>query len=102
MKTNIEEEKKRIARMKAVNATIWVLTSTRWDMEEAFQELSSSYAQALRDEYKDARPKEEDQAKKVYQAIVDILSYSWKFAWEEEQEKYSELANFLRNKHNLK
>ena len=49
-------------------------------MEEAFQELSSSYAQALRDEYKDARPKEEDQAKKVYQAIVDILSYSWKFA----------------------
>jgi hypothetical protein len=49
-------------------------------MEEAFQELSSSYAQALRDEYKDARPKEEDQSKKVYQAIVDILSYSWKFA----------------------
>lgn len=101
MKTNIEEEKKRIARMKAVNATIWVLTSTRWDMEEAFQELSSSYAQALRDEYKEARPKEEDQSKKVYQAIVDILSYSWKFAGEEEQEKYSELANFLRKKHNL-
>lgn len=102
MKNNIEEEKKRIARMKAVNATIWVLTSTRWDMEEAFQELSSSYAQALREEYSEARPKEEDQAKKVYQSIVDILSYSWKFAWEEEKEKYSELANFLRKKHNLK
>lgn len=71
-------------------------------MEEAFQELSSSYAQALREEYPEARAKEENQEKKVYQAIVDILSYSWKFAGEEEQEKYSELANFLRKKHNLK
>ena len=102
MKSNVEAEKERIARMKAVNATIGVLTSTRWDMEEAFQELSSSYAQALREEYPEARQLEENQEKKVYQAIVDLLSYSWKFAWEEEKEKYSELANFLRKKHDLK
>jgi hypothetical protein len=34
--------------------------------------------------------------------LVDLLSYSWKFAWEEEQKKYSELADFLRKKHDLK
>ena len=102
MKDSIEEEKKKIARMKAVNSIIWVLSSTRWDMEEAFQELSSSYAQALREEYPDSREKIEDLSKKSYQAIVDFLSYSWKFAWEEEKEKFSELASFLRTKHNLK
>lgn len=102
MTDSIEEEKERIKKLKAVNSIIGVLTSTRWDMEEAFQELSSSYAQALRDEYPEARQIEEDQSKKVYQAVVDFLSYSWKFAWEEEQKKYSELADFLRKKHNLK
>ena len=49
-------------------------------MDEAFQELSSSYAQALRDEYSEARKLESDESKKVYQALVDFLSYSWKFA----------------------
>jgi len=102
MKSNIEDQKEKIAKMKAINSTLWVLTSTRWDMDEAFQELSSSYAQALREQYPDARKLEENQEKKVYQALVDLLSYSWKFAWEEEQKKYSELADFLRKKHDLK
>ena len=35
---------------------------------------------------------------KVYQSVVDMLSYSWKFAWYEEQKKYEELASYLRKK----
>lgn len=102
MKTNIEKEKERIAKLKAVNCLIWVMTSTYWDVENEFQLMSSAYAWALRDRYEEARPIIENQEEKVYQSVVDMLSYAWKFAWEEEQEKYSELANFLRKKHNLK
>jgi hypothetical protein len=41
---------------------------------------------------------EPEQTKKVYQSVVDMLSYSWKFAWYTEQKKYEELANYLRSK----
>lgn len=102
MKSNIEKEKERIAKLKAVNCLIWVMTSTYWDIENEFQLMSSAYAWALRDRYEEARPIIENQEEKVYQSVVDFLSYAWKYAWEEEQQKYSELAKYLREKHNLK
>lgn len=101
MKSNIEEEKKKIALLKAVNAVIAILTSTRWDLPEAYQELSASYAAALRDQYPEARPLMKDQKEKVYQSLVDFLSYAWKYADEEEQILYAELAKHLREKFNL-
>lgn len=88
--------------LKAVNAVIAVLTSTRWDLPKKYQDLSAVYAKTLRDDYKDARKLEDNQAKKVYQSVVDFLSYARAFAWKEEQKKYEELNKFLREKHNLK
>ena len=102
LKTSIEEEKIRIAKTKAINATIGVLTTTWWDMDEAYQELSSSYASALRDQYPEARAKEENEVKKVTQSVTDILSYAWKFVDEEDQKMFADLASHLRAKHNLK
>ena len=77
---------------------IAVLTSTWWDLPKKYQDLSADYANKLRKDYPDARQLEPDQAKKVYQSVVDMLSYSWKFAWYTEQKKYEELASYLRNK----
>jgi len=44
------------------------------------QETSAAYAKSLREQYPDARKLENIQAKKVYQSVVDILSYARKFA----------------------
>lgn len=96
-----KEEINKFRTLKAVNAVIAVLTSTRWDLPEKHQKLSSDYAKKLRTDYPDARKLEQDQVKKIYQSVVDILSYSWKFAWYEEQKKYEELANYLRKKFKL-
>lgn len=100
-KESVEEQKKRIANEKAINAIIWILSSTYWDIDDDFQLMSSAYAWAIRDRYNN-RPLIENQEKKVYQAVIDLLSYAWKFAGEEEKEKYSELASYLRNKFWLK
>jgi len=93
----IEHEKT----IKAVNAVIAVLTSTWWDLPEKYQNMSSDYAKQLREQYPDARKLEPEQTKKVYQSVVDMLSYAWKFAWWEEQKKYKELNQYLRKKFNL-
>ena len=82
--------------LKAVNAVIAVLTSTWWDLPKKYQELSAEYAKKLRNDYPEARKLEPDQSKKVYQSVVDMLSYAWKFAWNEEQKKYSNLVKHLR------
>ena len=63
--------------------------------------MSSAYAGAIRERYND-RPLIENQEEKVYQSVVDLLSYAWKYAGEEEKQKYSDLASYLREKHNLK
>ena len=91
-----KEEINKIRTLKAVNAVIAVLTSTWWDLPEKYQKMSADYAKKLRTDYPDARKLEPEQAKKVYQSVVDMLSYSWKFAWYAEQKKYEELANYLR------
>lgn len=101
MKENIEKEKQRIALLKAVNATISVLTTTWSDLPEEFQKASSVYATSLRDKYPDARKLEKDQQKKVYQSVVDFLSYAWKYAGEDEQLKFADLAKTLREKYKL-
>ena len=93
-----KEEINKIRTLKAVNAVIAVLTSTWWDLPEKYQKLSADYAKKLRTDYPDARKLESEQAKKVYQSVVDMISYSWKFAWYEEQKKYEELAKYLRDK----
>lgn len=87
--------------IKAVNAVIAVLTSTWWDLPEKYQNISADYAKQLRSDYPDARKLEPEQQKKVYQSVVDMLSYSRKFAWWEEQKKYEELTQYLRNKFKL-
>ena len=96
-----KEEINKIRTLKAVNAVIAVLTSTWWDLPSKYQDLSASYAKKLRNDYPDARQLEPEQAKKVYQSVVDMLSYSWKFAWYSEQKKYEELANYLRDKFSI-
>lgn len=97
MKSNIEKEKARIARLKAVNATISVLSATWSDLNNEEQLMSSALATELRNT-EGSRERIEDQQKKVYQAVTDILSYAWKYAGEEEQQMYSELASHIRNK----
>lgn len=87
--------------LKAVNAVIAVLTSTWADLPENFQDVSASYAKSLRETYPKARKLEKDQAKKVYQSVVDFLSYAYKYAWDEEKQKYAELAQYLRYKFKL-
>ena len=93
-----KEEINQIRTLKAVNAVVAVLTSTWWDLPEKYQNISADYAKKLRTDYPDARKLEPEQAKKVYQSVVDMLSYSWKFAWYAEQKKYEELVNYLRKK----
>lgn len=88
--------------LKAVNAVIAVLTSTWWDLPEKYQAISADYAKQLRKQYPEARKLEPEQEKKVYQSVVDMLSYARKFAWAEEQQKYSELNQYLRQKFKLK
>lgn len=88
--------------IKAVNAVIAVLTSTWWDLPEKYQNMSANYAKQLRNQYPEARKLEPEQAKKVYQSVVDMLSYARKFAWRDEQKKYEELNQYLRKKFSLK
>lgn len=97
-----KEEINNIRTLKAVNAVIAVLTSTWWDLPEKYQKISADYAKKLRTDYPDARKLEPDQAKKVYQSVVDMLSYAWKFAWYTEQKKYEELNKHLRDRFWLK
>jgi hypothetical protein len=99
--TTKEEVKENIKAIKAINATIWVLSTTWSDLSSEEQLMSSALATKLRNN-EWARGKIEQQDKKAYQAVIDLLSYTWKFAGEEEQKKFSELASYLRDKFNLK
>lgn len=101
-KLNNKEEIDKTRTLKAVNAVIAVLTSTWWDLPEKYQNMSADYAKQLRNQYPDARKLEPEQAKKIYQSVVDMLSYARKFAWREEQKKYEEMNQYLRKKFNLK
>ncbi len=84
--------------LKAVNAVIAVLTSTWIDLPEKYQNLSANYAKTLRTDFPEARKLDPDQIKKTYQSVVDMISFSRKFAGYDEQKKYEELASYLRKK----
>lgn len=102
MEETVEEVKQEIKEMKAINALIWVLSTTYGDLPVDIQWLSSSYASTLRNSYPEARKLIEDTEKKACQSVTDLLSYTWKYCDEETQKKFSELASFLREKYNLK
>ena len=93
-----KEAIKKARTLKAVNAVIAALTTTRWDLPPKYQKMSADYAKVLRTDFPDARKLDPDHVKKTYQSVVDLLSYSWKFAWYEEKKKYEELASYLRKK----
>lgn len=95
MKSNVEKEKERIAKLKAVNTLIGTLSSTYQDLDNDSQLMMSALATSLRDKY-EWRPLIEDKNKKVLQWLVDYLSYSWKYWDEEAQKRMSELADYLR------
>lgn len=94
---SIEKNKELIEKKKAYHVLISAMSSTYNSIENEFQMMSWAYATALRDKT-DERPVEHDEVKKAYQLVVDSLSYAWKYAWEEEQKMYSELAEHLRKK----
>lgn len=96
---SIEEEKKKIAEQKAVDALIWSLSTTRWSLPEKFQKKVSVLASELREEYPDARQLIWDEQLKHYQSIVDQLSFNWKWADENDKESYALLAKTIREKH---
>jgi hypothetical protein len=51
MKSNIEKEKERIAKLKAVNTLIGTLSSTYQDLDNDSQLMMSALATSLRDKY---------------------------------------------------
>ena len=102
MAKNVEEEKKLIAERKAVNYVLWALSNAYESIPDKFKEKFAQLAKELRADYPDARKLEPEQAKKVYQSVVDMLSYAWKFAWYTEQKKYEELNKHLRDRFWLK
>lgn len=101
MEDNIEKEKQRIARVKAINAVIGALSSTYEDLNTEEQMMASSMAWEMRNT-EGARERVNGKENKVYQAVCDMLSFAWKYADEETQKKYSDLASYLREKYKLK
>ena len=92
----VEEEKKVIKEIKAVNALVGVLSSTYQMLPEEIKPKLADLAKTLREKYPEARKLVEDEDKKVYQMVVDILSYAWKFADEGNKEVYAKLAENIR------
>lgn len=92
----VEEEKKVIKEIKAVNALVGVLSSTYQMLPEEIKPQLADLAKTLREKYPEARKLVEDEDKKVYQMVVDILSYAWKFADEGNKEMYAKLAESIR------
>lgn len=97
-----EEEKKRIAEQKAVDAVIATLTTTRLDLPSWAQKISADYAKKLREEYEDSKPIINDNTIKSATSVVDMLSYNYKFMPEKYQEKFALLAKEMREDFNIK
>lgn len=93
----VEEEKKQIKEHKAVNALIGMLSCSRAALDEKGQSLASELASHLRKTFEGARALQEDETKKYYQAVADVLSFAWKNADESFQQKYAQLAKEIRD-----
>lgn len=97
----IEEAKTSIEQEKSANALLGVLSSTRASLPNQ-QKAMADLAKSLRNDYQNARPLEQNPNKKVMQAVVDFLSYGYKFADEESKADFAELAKKLRKKRGVK
>lgn len=102
MEKTVEEVKENIAETKAMNYVLWSLTTAWASVPEKYQEKFSALAREIREDYKDARGLEDDNERKQAIALVDGLSYLYKWASEDEQKTYAELAAKLRGKYNFK
>lgn len=102
MEKTVEEVKENIAETKAINYVLWSLTTAWASVPEKYQEKFAALAKEIREDYKDARKLEEDSEKKQAIALTDWLSYLYKWASEEEQKTYAELASKLRGKYDFK
>lgn len=100
--TTPEDEIQRIAQLKAKNSLVGALSSTWNDLPDELKTDASLLANKIRNSDKEVRPQIKEEDKKVYQSVVDTLSYAWKYAWEEEQKMYAQLAKHLRETYNLK
>lgn len=99
MKKSVEEEKKLMAERKAVNYVLGALSCSYESVPDKFKEKFAQLAKELRADYSDARQIEQDKTKKQAIAITDAMSYLYKYADEEEQKTYAELADSMRKKY---
>lgn len=97
----IEEAKQIIKEEKAVNALLWILSSTYHSLPNQ-QERLAELAKSIRAEFSYARELEKDANKKVMQAVVDMLSFAYKYADTENKEAFAKLAKSMREKLKLK
>ncbi len=100
--TTVEEVKDNIAETKAINYTLWALTTAWANVPEKYQEKFAALAKEMREDFKDARPLEQDDTKKVWQTLADALSYCWKYMPEDIQKDMAALASKVRTNLNVK
>lgn len=100
-KKTVEEVKKEIKENKAVNAILGILSSTYASLPNQ-QDALAKLAKSLRAEYPYARELVEDEQKKVMQAVVDVLSFAYKFAEPRYQAEFARLAGEMRKRYGLK
>lgn len=99
MKNTVEEEKQKIAEIKAMNHVLWALSTARESVPKKYQEAFSTLAKSIRADYPKARQLENDPKKKQAEVVADTLSHLRKSADEEDKVAYAELAQKLRNKY---
>lgn len=102
MEKTVEEVKENIAETKAINYVIGSLSTAWASVPEKYQEKFAQLAKEMREDYPDARKLVDDEEKKQAVAVTDAMSYLYKWASEEEQKTYAELAAKLRSKYNFK
>lgn len=78
--TTPEDEIQRIAQLKAKNSLVGALSSTWNDLPDELKTDASLLANKIRNSDKEVRPQIKEEDKKVYQSVVDTLSYAWKYA----------------------
>lgn len=102
MDKTVEEVKENIAETKAINYALWALTTAWANVPEKYQEKFATLAKEMREDFKDARPIENDNTKKVWQTLADALSYCWKYMPEDIQKDMATLASKVRTNLNVK
>ena len=98
----VEEVKDTIAETKAINYTLWALTTAWANVPEKYQEKFAALAKEMREDFKDARKLEENETKKVWQTLADALSYCWKYMPEDIQKDMAALASKVRTNLDVK